>query len=71
MKFRSKKAIIRVIWFFLRGLNLVWESATPPTHIWEKSPKKTFFLDAFPKSHEITFRTVLQVQVLAVYTTLA
>ena len=22
----------------LRGLDLVWESATPPTHIWEKSP---------------------------------
>ena len=29
----------------LRGLDLVWESATtPPIHIWEKSPKKkTFF----------------------------
>ena len=29
-------------WFggVLRGLDLVWESATPPTHIWEKSPKK-------------------------------
>ena len=24
----------------LRGLDLVWESATPPTHIWERSPKK-------------------------------
>ena len=28
----------------LRGLNLVWESATPPTHIWERYPKKMFFL---------------------------
>ena len=27
----------------LRGLDLVWESATPPTHIWERSPKKRFF----------------------------
>ena len=44
VKFRSKKAIIRVIWFFLRGLNLVWESATTPTHIWERSPPKKFFL---------------------------
>ena len=34
----------------LRGLDLVWESATPPTHIWERYPKKTeFFLDTFPK----------------------
>ena len=33
-------------WFggVLRGLNLVWESATPPTHIWERYPKKTGFL---------------------------
>ena len=46
VKFWSKKAIFGVIWFFLRGLDLVWESAT---HIWERSPKKTFFLfDAFP-----------------------
>ena len=32
-------------WFggVLRGLDLVWESATPPTHIWERSPKKTCF----------------------------
>ena len=29
-------------WFggVLRGLGLVWESATLPTHIWERSPKK-------------------------------
>ena len=33
----------------LRGFDLVWESATPPTHIWERSSKKTFFLDVFPK----------------------
>ena len=33
----------------LRGLDLVWESATPPTHIWEKSPpKKFFFVGTFP-----------------------
>ena len=24
----------------LRGLDLVWESATPPTRIWERYPKK-------------------------------
>ena len=36
-------------WFVgvLRGLDLVWESATPPTHIWEKSPKKTLFFFVF------------------------
>ena len=28
----------------LRGLDLVWESATPPTHIWEISPKKISFI---------------------------
>ena len=27
----------------LRGLDLVWESVTPPTHIWERSPKKNVF----------------------------
>ena len=27
----------------LRGLDLVWESASPPTHIWERSPKKKRF----------------------------
>ena len=37
LKFGSKKAIFAVI---LRGLGLVWESATLPTHIWERSPKK-------------------------------
>ena len=39
LKFGSKKAIFGVICFF-RGLDLVWKSATPPTHIWEKSQKK-------------------------------
>ena len=29
-------------------LDLVWESATPPTHIWERYPKKTFFFGNFP-----------------------
>ena len=43
MKFGSKKAIFTVICFFLRDLDLVWKSATPPTHIWEKSPKKNIF----------------------------
>ena len=38
---------------FFRGLDLVWESATPPTHIWEKSPKKkrllfVYFLEGPP-----------------------
>ena len=35
----------------LKGLDLVWESATPPTHIWERSPKKKrFFFLAAPLS---------------------
>ena len=38
----------------LRGLTLVLESATPPTHIWEISPKKKFFY-SFPKM--ISFRS--------------
>ena len=29
--------------FFLRGLDLVWESATPPTHNLEKYKNKTLF----------------------------
>ena len=33
----------------LRGLDLVWETATPPTHIWERSPKKNgFFFGSSP-----------------------
>ena len=28
----------------MRGLDLVWESATPTTHIWERYPKKKLFL---------------------------
>ena len=33
----------------MRGLDLVWESATPPTHIWERSPKKKrVFFGSFP-----------------------
>ena len=36
MKFGSKKAIFGLIWGVLRGLDHVWESATPPTHILEK-----------------------------------
>ena len=35
----------------MRGLDLVWESATPPTHIWEKYPKKKRFFYTFPKRH--------------------
>ena len=38
-KFGSKKAIFGVICFSLRDLDLVWESATPPIHIWENFPK--------------------------------
>ena len=52
MKFGSKRAIFGVIFFFFRGLDLVWESATPTTHIWERSPKKKrFFFGSFPKSN--------------------
>ena len=48
MKIGSKRAIFGVIWGVFRGLDLVWESATPPTYIWERSPKKktVFFLAA-------------------------
>ena len=47
MKFGSKRAIFGG---FLMGLDLVWELATPPTHIWERSPPpKKVFSDAFPK----------------------
>ena len=35
---------------WLRGLDLVWESATPPTHIWKNFKKKTFFFETFPYS---------------------
>ena len=34
----------------MRGLDLVWESATPPTHIWERSPKKKGFFWHLPLS---------------------
>ena len=30
-------------------MDLVWESATPPTHIWERPPKKNVFFYSFPK----------------------
>ena len=42
MKVGSKRAIFGVIWWGL--LDLVWESATTPTDIWERYPK--FFLAA-------------------------
>ena len=45
VKFGSKKAIFGVIWGVLRGFDLVWESATPPTYIWGNFPKKTFSPD--------------------------
>ena len=41
---RVENAIFGGFGRVLRGLDLVWESATPPTHIWERSPKKKFFL---------------------------
>ena len=32
-----------------KGLDIVWESATPPIHIWEKSPqKKRFYFWGLP-----------------------
>ena len=50
MKFGSKKAIFGAIWGGrgLSGFDLVWESATPPTHICERSPKKKPFFYSFP-----------------------
>ena len=60
MKFGSKKAIFGVIWFFLRGLNLVRESATPPTHIWERYPKKNVvFFGSFPDSSYVSSKYTL------------
>ena len=37
----KKKAIFGVIW---RGSGEIWDSATPPTYIWDQCPKKTRFL---------------------------
>ena len=31
----------------MRGLDLVWESATPPTHIWEEFLQKYVFVFVF------------------------
>ena len=31
-----------------KGLDIVWESATPPIHIWERSPKKNVFFGRLP-----------------------
>ena len=31
------------MFFFFRNLGLAWESVTPITHIWEKSPPKKLF----------------------------
>ena len=55
---RVEKGDFRVIWGVLRGLDLVWESATPPTHIWERSPKKRFFTPSLyeGQSHWLGFR---------------
>ena len=44
VRFGKTKGEIRVknddFWGdFFRGLDLVWESATPPTHIWESFPE--------------------------------
>ena len=49
---RVKKGDFRGDLFFFRGLDLVWESATPSTHIWESFPKKNVFLNGFPKQHK-------------------
>ena len=52
MKFGSKKAIFGGdLWGGLRGLDLVWKSDTPPTHIWENFPKFNLFFwgGGFPK----------------------
>ena len=44
------------------GLDLVWESATPPTHIWERFPKKTFFWEVFPISVKLTKVNILNMK---------
>ena len=49
-KILVKKDDFRGDFLLLRGLDLVWDSATPPTHIWERSPKKTFLFCTFPKT---------------------
>ena len=43
MKFWVEKGEFRGGLGCFEWLDLVWESATPPTHIWEKSPKKIRF----------------------------
>ena len=51
LKYWSKRRFSGWFGGVWRGLDLVWESDTPPTHIWERyPPKKTdFFFDTFPK----------------------
>ena len=44
VKFGSKTRFSGWFGEVLRCLDLVWESATPPTHIWEKSQKKIILL---------------------------
>ena len=45
---------------FLRGLDLVWESATAPTHIWERYPKKTVFFWQPPYKKKMFFLWLAQ-----------
>ena len=35
---------------FIALYDLVWKSATPPTHIWERVPKKVVLFFTFPRS---------------------
>ena len=45
----------------MKGLDLAWESATPPTHIWERYPKKNgIFLDTFPYLEKRSQRSLLE-----------
>ena len=49
----------------LRGLDLVWESATPPTHIWERYPKKkSFFLAASLNEMLVPWNCYIKIRLL-------
>ena len=53
-KFGSKKGDFRGdLGGGLRGLDLVWESAILPTHIWENLPKNGFYFGGAPLNDHV------------------
>ena len=63
VKFGSNRRFSGWFWGVLRCLDLVWELATPPTHIWERSPKKKRFFFWQPPLQ----KTHVDIQTQAVY----